>query len=198
MNDNSEIIFRGKKILVVEDEEDQRDMLIRVLSKSGYEVDSCESYEACVPFLAKGFYNIIFTDIRLNGEKDGFDVLSEARRVSSNTSVIMMTAYASIDTAIQAMTSGAVDYIQKPINLVELKMKLEKAIVLQFYEMNADSSAMMRTNINMLMAENGEFRLMLGRLLGLAEESLKKMSNEHPSAESINEMIDTIKKKIVR
>ena len=113
-------------ILLVEDEKSMRDLLAMMLRKEGYAVETAETGEKAVDLVRKpGLYDLMISDISMPG-MDGLQVLRHARSVSPETSVILMTAYGSKETAIQALNEGATYYVEKPFDLDEIKVVVRK------------------------------------------------------------------------
>ncbi len=102
-------------ILVVDDELIVRDSLKEWLSDEGFSVDMAESGRAALDLLARNTYHLMLTDIKMPG-MDGVELLTRAREAFPNLTVVMMTAYATVETAVQAMKTGALDYLVKPFN----------------------------------------------------------------------------------
>lgn len=117
----------GERLLIVEDEETLSESLQRVLSKDGYEVDAVNSAEAALKNLEEAAYDLIITDITLPGI-DGIELLRRIREKFSDQIVIIMTAYASIETAVGALRGGAYDYVIKPIIHEEIKRIVRNAL----------------------------------------------------------------------
>ena len=108
------------RILVVDDEPSVRELLRAVLGSDGHEVEDAVDGESAVKRLREGFHDLAIMDIRMPG-LDGVDALARMKELSPRTGVVMMTAYASVDTAVRAMKLGAFDYITKPIDIDELR-----------------------------------------------------------------------------
>ena len=102
-------------ILIVDDEKGMCHILRRLLSDKGYHVDTALSGEEALKCLAKEMYDAAMLDIRMPG-MDGLELLGIIRRDSPDTSVVMMTAYGTVETAVTAMKQGAYEYITKPFN----------------------------------------------------------------------------------
>ncbi len=115
------------KILVVDDEFSHRKMLEAVLSAEGYEIDQAEDGQAAIEQVVQRFYDLILMDIRM-GRVGGIEALKKIKQISPGIPVIIMTAYASVNTAIDALKSGAYDYLTKPLDIDELKILIEKAL----------------------------------------------------------------------
>jgi len=115
------------QILIVEDDAKLRMVLREIITKEGHYVDSVETGEAALAKAGGTDYDLIITDLRLPGI-DGMDVLKAIRKSRPDISVIMITAYATIDTAVEAMREGAEDYIAKPFNLDEIRLIVKKVL----------------------------------------------------------------------
>jgi len=113
--------------LIVDDDPVALDLLREVLSKESYEVASALSAEEAISQGIENIFDVIITDVRM-GEKDGMDVLRSFKKTSPETAVIMITAFGSIDTAIEAIREGAFDYISKPFKLEEIKITVRRAL----------------------------------------------------------------------
>jgi two-component system, OmpR family, response regulator len=125
------------KILVVDDDTVTRTLLLKRLSKAGYVVESAASGIEAVRIIARNYYDVILTDLMMPGGVDGIGVLESSKELNIKTEVIIITAHASVDNAILAMKKGAADYLQKPINLDELFLRLEKIQNLKHLMKNA-------------------------------------------------------------
>jgi two-component system response regulator HydG len=115
------------KILIVDDQRNMRTTLAMMLRGVGYEVDEAADGEQGCERGATGAYDIVLTDLRM-GSKDGIDVLRAVKDAQPMTEVIVMTAYGTIESAVEAMRLGAFDYIQKPFTEQELLVKVAKAV----------------------------------------------------------------------
>ena len=114
-------------ILIVEDNESLRAGIRVSLEESGYAVQEAATGEEAVQKLETDPFHVVVTDIRL-GDLTGVDILKKAKEVNSETEVILMTAYATVETAVQALRLGAFDYIQKPFELEQLKHRVRTAL----------------------------------------------------------------------
>ena len=115
----------GERILIVEDEATLRNNIKRYLEKQDHRVDAVGSGEEAIELLGEEAIDVILTDLRLPGA-DGLAVLDHARSVSPDTVVIIMTAYASLGSAVEALRRGAHDYMLKPISLAAMGSKVER------------------------------------------------------------------------
>jgi two-component system response regulator PilR (NtrC family) len=121
------------RILIVDDEKDMRDFLEIMLGREGYEVSSTASAgEALERFRDKGS-DLVITDVRMPG-MGGLEFLRAVRDIDPEAIVIMITAYASVDTAIEAMKAGAYDYFTKPFKNDEIRLTINKALRLRRLE----------------------------------------------------------------
>jgi two-component system response regulator PilR (NtrC family) len=115
------------RVLVVDDERSMRDLLAIMLRKNGYEVTLAEGGEAALGALRTGGFDLIITDLRMR-KVDGLAVLKASKELSPQTVVLVITAYASTETAVEAMKLGAYDYITKPFKLEEIRLTIDKAL----------------------------------------------------------------------
>lgn len=113
------------QLLVVEDEPAIRQVVSATLRKAGYTVDQASDGETAMERLSRGDVDIALCDIKLPG-LSGIELLRQARTANIDTAFIMMTAFASVDTAIEAIKAGAADYMIKPLNNDELLHRLTK------------------------------------------------------------------------
>ncbi len=115
------------KILIVEDEKLIRWSLRERLEEEGYEISEAASGLEALVKLKDGEYDLVLLDYKLP-EKDGLELLKDITRDFPDTLVIMMTAYSTVDSAVEAMKLGAYDYINKPFNMDEMVLTIEKAL----------------------------------------------------------------------
>ena len=118
------------KILIVDDEAHIRRVLEIMLDEAGYETKAVENGAAAVETVGRELFDALFCDMRMPF-MDGLEVLREVKRINPEIEVIMMTAFASVETAIDAMKEGAHDYIAKPFKEDEILIVLEKALASQ-------------------------------------------------------------------
>jgi two-component system response regulator PilR (NtrC family) len=123
----------GRHILVVDDELSMRELLEFMLKKEGYQVSVAQSGSQAIEMLEKDRYDLLLCDIRL-GDMTGLDVLRACRQEQPNTTVVMISAYATTETAVEAMNEGAYDYVPKPFDNEELKQTIAKALDLKTLE----------------------------------------------------------------
>jgi len=115
------------RVLVVDDEQSMRDLLAIMLSQAGYDVVVADGGEAAIEILKAESFELVVTDLRMR-KVDGMSVLKAAKQLSPRTVVLVVTAYASTETAVEAMKLGAYDYVTKPFKLDELKVTVANAL----------------------------------------------------------------------
>jgi len=115
------------QILVVDDERKMGILIEGTLKDAGYSVKSVQSGEEALKLLKKNTYDVVITDLKME-PVDGMAVLKKAKELNQTTEVIMMTAYATARSAVEAMKAGATDYIIKPFALEELKLLVDKIV----------------------------------------------------------------------
>ena len=115
------------KILIVDDEPDICRALEFLITKEGYDVSSVNSGEDAIEKIEQGSFDVILTDLKM-GRVDGMGVLEKAKEISPDTAVTMMTAFASIESAVEAMKRGAADYIVKPFLNEEIKLTIRRLL----------------------------------------------------------------------
>jgi DNA-binding NtrC family response regulator len=115
------------KILIVDDEPDICRALEILLKRGGYAVNSVNSGEEAIEKFKDESFDAVITDLKM-GRVDGMAVLEKAKEISPDTAVIMITAFASIESAVEAMKKGAADYIVKPFLNEEIKLTIKKSL----------------------------------------------------------------------
>src|SRR5213080_3476560 len=118
---------RQARILVVDDERSMRELLAIVLRREGYEVLLAENGKSAIATLEREPVDILISDIKMP-DLSGVDVLRAAKRIDQDILGIMITAFASTETAVEAMRLGACDYLSKPFDIDLLKMKVREKI----------------------------------------------------------------------
>jgi len=134
-----------KAILVVEDEAKLRRLVELQLADEGFQVQSAPDAESALQILNKESFDLLLTDFRLPG-MNGLDFLQAAKRIDAQMPVVIMTAYGSVESAVDAMKAGASDYVLKPFSLAELVLVIRKEL-----------------DTNRLREENRSLREALGR-----------------------------------
>jgi two-component system response regulator HydG len=124
--DQSQTVSMGK-MLVVDDQRNLRTTLAMMLRGAGYDVDEAANGKLGKDAGAAGAYDVVITDLRM-GDLDGIELLRAIKEAQPMTEVIVMTAYGTIESAVEAMRLGAFDYLQKPFTEQELLVRVEKAM----------------------------------------------------------------------
>ena len=122
-----------ESILVVDDEKNSREGLGKFLENQGYDIQLAGSAKEAIEVIKKESPNVIISDIRMP-EMDGIALLHRVKELDPKASVILLTAYGSVENAVQAMKAGAFHYLTKPINLEELDFIVKKALSSQHLE----------------------------------------------------------------
>src|SRR4028119_1394752 len=115
------------QILIVDDEQGMRQLLSLVFGRAGHQVRAAENGRRAVEMLRERGADLIVSDVRMP-DMGGIELLSAARELSPDTAVVMMTAFATVETAREAFKLGADDFIQKPFDVDELKLIVKKTL----------------------------------------------------------------------
>jgi len=125
-----EVAMKGQRILVVDDEPLMQEFLIEALERNSYHVDMAESGKEALEKINNNFYHLVITDVRMPNI-GGMEILKETKRKYPESGVIMVTAYGTVESAVEAMKQGAFDYITKPFSIDEIELVVNK-----FFEYN--------------------------------------------------------------
>jgi DNA-binding NtrC family response regulator len=115
------------RILIIEDDKRLREVLKKILNREGFDVEISGDGASGITEIKQGFFDIALTDLKMPGI-DGMEVLKAIKKISPQTYVIIMTAYGTIDSAVEAMKNGAFDYITKPFKTEEILIVIQKAL----------------------------------------------------------------------
>ncbi len=118
------------RILVADDHDALRRGLALALSTAGHEVEEASNGNAALERLHESYFDVVVSDLKMGGS-DGLDVLRTTKSLHPTVSVILMTAFGTVNTAVEAMKHGAFDYVQKPFEIEEMEVKIEKALELK-------------------------------------------------------------------
>ncbi|CAG1006615.1 Transcriptional regulatory protein CusR [Methanosarcinales archaeon] len=116
-----------KNILIIEDEKEIREGLVELLEDAGFLVDFAENGRQGVEKIGKKDYDVVVTDL-IMPVVGGMEVLREIKRIKPHIHVILITAFATVDNAVEAMKAGASDYITKPFRIDEVQTKIRKVL----------------------------------------------------------------------
>lgn len=187
------------KVLVVDDEKRIRDGCQKALTREGFEVTSVESGYKALMMLEKEHYDIILLDLMMPG-LSGMDVLTHCKTIHPDSVIIVITGYATLEHAIEAMKNGAFDFISKPFSPEELRNVVSKAIeYIRTLQDIATEKSRMRVLINQLeggvMATDASKKVALAnpaflRMMNYREESIGKPVTDIVKDEKLNRMID--------
>ena len=114
-------------ILVIDDKDSMREMLKAALSAEGYDVETEDCGDAGIARTKEKHYDVVLTDLKMP-DISGMDVLSRVKAHDPDSAIIVMTAYGTIETAVEAMKRGAFDFLQKPFDTSHLHMVIERAL----------------------------------------------------------------------
>ncbi|MCB9642838.1 MAG: sigma-54-dependent Fis family transcriptional regulator [Myxococcales bacterium] len=151
-----------KRVLIVDDEPSMREILSLLMRRAGCLVESVASGDEAISLIEQDDFDVVFTDLKMPGSVDGIGVLKCVRRVSSSTQVVILTAFATTETAIEAMKLGAYDYVQKPFKNKEIEAVLEKSL---------EKRALLQENS--LLRDELRERYQFGNLLGKSDPMKK-------------------------
>ena len=115
------------RILIADDHDSLRRGLAQTLAEASHDVEEAQNGNVALEKLHEGFFDVVVSDLKMGGS-NGLDVLKTAKALHPSTSVILMTAFGSISTAVDAMKAGACDYVQKPFEIEEMEVKINKAL----------------------------------------------------------------------
>ncbi len=118
------------RILVADDHDALRRGLALGLTAAGHEVEEASNGNAAIEKLHSGYFDVVVSDLKMGGST-GLEVLKTTKALHPSTSVILMTAFGSVSTAVEAMKHAAFDYVQKPFEIEEMEVKVEKALELK-------------------------------------------------------------------
>jgi two-component system response regulator HydG len=158
------------RILIVDDQDSARGMLSDMLHGEGYGVDQAPNGELACAMVAENGYDLVITDLRM-GDIGGLEVLQRTRETSPLTEVIVMTAFGTIEDAVEAMRFGAHDFVQKPFVEEELLVKVARAarrrqLAGELRAVAADFRE--RYNFGNIIGQSAEIRDILGRIIRIA------------------------------
>jgi len=158
------------KILVVDDQRNMRTTLSLMLRSAGHVVEEADGGQtACERVRLDGF-DLVLTDLRMGG-KDGLEVLRHVKDTAPTTEVIVMTAYGTVQTAVDAMRLGAHDYLQKPFEEEELLLKVERAVERRQLASEVQAMAVEfreRYGFDNIIGRSASIRELLGRIVRIA------------------------------
>lgn len=123
------------KILIVDDDDNLRDTLADLLAMEGYEVYQAASGKQAMELVASRFFHVILMDFNLT-DRTGIEVIRDIRGLNTESQILMMTAHASLDTAVKAIQESVYDFLIKPVDFAYLKRIIQKALEKYYLEQN--------------------------------------------------------------
>lgn len=131
-------LMQKLKILIADDDPATRLLLEIKLKSEDHDVDVAEDGEKAIELITENKrYDVVLTDLMMPDGISGIRVLETAKDINPNIEVILITAHSSINTAVEAMKKGAIDYLEKPINIDELFLRIEKIVNVRSIMKNA-------------------------------------------------------------
>src|SRR5206468_5844811 len=115
------------RILIADDHDSLRRGLAQALAEAGHDTEEAPNGNAAIEKLHEGFFDVVVSDLKMGGST-GLEVLKTAKTLHPSCAVILMTAFGSVSTAVEAIKAGAFDYVQKPFEIEEMEVKIEKAL----------------------------------------------------------------------
>jgi two-component system, NtrC family, response regulator PilR len=117
-----------KRMLVVDDEKSVRDLLAEYLNEYGYDVTCAANGQDALQIYKQGQFDVVMSDLNM-APMDGLELLNKVKEINPDVLFIMITGYPSITSSIEAIKKGARDYITKPFNIDEIRVKVERALL---------------------------------------------------------------------
>jgi len=184
-------VAEKNRILVIDDEKRMCDSIKVLLSNIGYEVDTAENGRSGIDKLKGQSFGLVITDLMMP-EMDGFAVMKYIKENCPNTLVIVITGYASVESAVRAIRSGAYDYILKPFDFEIIKISVERAWDKLKLEKELEKTRKLAQVAERALALNGEMNNPLSIASGFAQ--LLQMRLESSSDEMIKRQVNSIVK----
>jgi DNA-binding NtrC family response regulator len=184
-------VAERSKILVIDDEKRMCDSIKVLLSNIGYEVDTAENGRVGIERLKAQEYGLVITDLMMP-ELDGFAVMKHVKENCTNTLVIVITGYASVESAVRAIRSGAYDYILKPFDFEIIKISVERAWDKLKLEKELEKTRKLAQVAERALALNNELNNPLSVASGFAQ--LLQIRAKNSGDEALKRQIDSIVK----
>lgn len=184
----------NKAVLIVDDEPDLRDLLVEALCSQGYEAEGAENGPAALEAIKQKHYPVILTDLNMPGGITGLELMKAIKEVDPKSFCIIMTGYATTESAIQAVKRGAYDFIQKPFKLAEIDASLRRA--LDHYSLLRENEAY-QTELETMVAERtGEIMKLKEDIERLFESfvnaSITAIESRDPSTSGHSQRVSTL------
>ncbi|MGA2582352.1 MAG: sigma-54 dependent transcriptional regulator [Tepidisphaeraceae bacterium] len=152
------------QVLVVDDEQDHAQVMCEALTRQGYRCDVSHNLAEAEARIAKKSYDVIVTDLMMEGKRQGLDILKKAKDLHPPPQVIMVSAHGDIPIAVQAMNEGAFGFIEKPLDLNHFRAQVNRAAAVQL-----ESRVLQKENqlLREQVAEQGAFEGIIGKSAGM-------------------------------
>ncbi|MCK5307691.1 MAG: sigma-54-dependent Fis family transcriptional regulator, partial [Zetaproteobacteria bacterium] len=179
------------EILLVEDELNARQILSLGLESRGHSVEACAGPDEAQQALELRGFDIVLTDLRMDGRDAGIDVVRMAAKLCPMAKVLLLTAYASAETAVEVMKEGAFDYLTKPVSSEELGLAVERALASDDQSsagsraaskdevLIGDSQLMHRVRDRLLRASSKDFTVLITGESGTGKELAARFVHNH-------------------
>jgi len=159
------------KILIVDDEPIKLSIMKEELFQAGYDVEAASNPLEAEPYIEKTFFDVVVTDIRMPGQ-DGLAFLKDLKKRRADQAVIVITAYGSVDSAVEAIKLGAFDYMQKPFSIEELLLKIDK--LLAYENLTSENEALrhqlsLRKENSRIIGQSERIRNVLQRIHAISD-----------------------------
>src|SRR4030042_2911750 len=118
---------RKYRLLIIDDDKEMVNLLVDYLSKEGFSCLGISNPHSAIELMSKETYDVVISDLIMEG-KDGFTLLEEIKEIDPDIAIIIITAFGTLDTAIEAMKRGAYYFLAKPVKLDSLKILIDKAV----------------------------------------------------------------------
>ena len=161
------------RILIADDHDSLRRGLAQALTEASHDVEEAPDGNVAIAKLHEGFFDIVVSDLKMGGSS-GLDVLKTTKTLHPATAFILMTAFGSVSTAVEAMKSGAFDYVQKPFEVEEMEAKIEKALEMRRMQHQIDYLRHAQNDIydfDRLIGSSGALEAVLGVVRKVAKSN---------------------------
>lgn len=184
----------NKAVLIVDDEPDLRDLLVEALQSQGYDADGAENGPAALAAIKLKHYPVILTDLNMPGGITGLELMKAIKDIDPKAFCIIMTGYATTESAIQAVKRGAYDFIQKPFKLAEIDTSLRRAF--EHYSLLRENEAYQAQLESMVAERTGEIMKLKEDIEQLFESfvnaSITAIESRDPSTSGHSQRVATL------
>ena len=142
------------KILIVDDDDIIRDLLSDLLRRDEYFVETASSAEEALEKIRRDFFTLIVTDLKMSSELEGLELLKTIRNMNIDSEVIVITGYGTTDSVVEAIKYGAIDYIEKPFELLEFRDLVTEVIEKRNVQDAAEKNVLLTYLLNIAQFDN--------------------------------------------